>query len=100
MSSIVTSTVQLDPNFTDPPKIQYFPPENSGGDFFSIWWGHGMTLILSPQQIHSLREAILSSPEVGMQAELIQTPVQLEAFLSSRAEAHKAILPWKRKSMS
>ena len=68
MSSIVTSTVQLDPNFTDPPKIQYFPPENSGGDFFSIWWGHGMTLILSPQQIHSLRDAILSSPEAVREA--------------------------------
>lgn len=65
MSSIVASTVQLDPDFADQPTIHYFPRESSGDDFFSIWWGHGMHLILSPQQIHSLRDAILSSPEVG-----------------------------------
>lgn len=65
MNSIATNTLQLNPDFADQPTIHYFPRESSRGDFFSIWWGHGMHLLLSPQQIHSLREAILSSPEVG-----------------------------------
>lgn len=58
MNSLATSTVQLDSRFVEAPSIRYF----AKGDFFSIWWGHGLSLILSPEQLRLLKAELRSTP--------------------------------------
>lgn len=54
MNPIATASLQLHPEFTDAPMITYFP----NGNFFSIWWGLSLSLILSSKQLEQLRDAL------------------------------------------